>query len=147
MSGNIPPQVPLPTTPELLAAPASIGPVPRQRIVKQHDEAISRLAEQMIDECIKQRYHERLIECLDETHAIGRSYLGLGCGLVVAVFGLCVAVHLGGWPGAGVAALDLAVLTRVFVYGSLQPIRTRLGSSKRSMAGMIIGEESTLPSG
>lgn len=124
MSGEIHSPAPAPATSvELLAAQRVASPVPLPQNAKQQNDAIRGLAEKMVDECARQKDHERLIARFERTHAVGRSYLGLACGLAVAVFGLCVAEHIGGWPGAGVAALDLAVLTRVFVLGSLRPIQ------------------------
>ena len=79
--------------------------------------------------CI-QHDRKQWIERVDVVHAIGRSYVGLACGVIVALFGLWVAERIGGWPGAGVAALDLAVLTRVFVYGSLRPISATFHARK-----------------
>src|SRR4051794_26305738 len=86
------------------------GPLPNPDMLREYEDVLPGLAEKIVSQFEEQGRHRRWLERTNMTHATGRSWTGLLCGLSVAIFGLWVAKELGGASGAILGGIDLVSL-------------------------------------
>ena len=103
----------------------SSGPIPSPQILQQYNQVVPDAAERIICMAEKQSDHRIDIEKKVVDSNIIKSYMGMSCAAIIAVYGLYIAkeiaVNGNPWAAGIIAALDLGGLIAVAVYnGSLQ---------------------------
>lgn len=105
------------------------GPLPHPDLLQKYDSVIPGFAERIIAQWEQQSTHRQRLESTVVLGGVQAQAKGQWMALVVAVVGLLVAGAVGIWgnPIAGtvIAAVDLASLAGVFLYGRWSQVAER----------------------